>query len=393
MTVPPTSATVHVPIVDAPSATVRQLSGRAPNGQQILSVVVKQTYTIFPDGRCALTEEQLPLCDAPETDPDEPELLLHDFDLYAYKPATDLVVKGHAYGRGRPSFEATVRATGCEKRVLVVGDRACGMLSSGEIVFSAPAPVDAVPLRYTHAYGGRDWAAEARYGNPTVMFGDALEADVATRVGPFSYPRNPCGRGYITERTADAVEALTLPNLEDPFDPLSPERLFAASPAYWSAMPVPQATDWVNYHWFPRIACFGVVPPHAATHPPTAEVARGLAPADVLIPHSPTAADAFRLTCGGSLGMHLPHLRGGETIELENIHPVYARFTVHLPSESPAIWTDGRGGRLNPTRPVLHSVVVNLDLAQLTLLWCGSAQALRPYLPDELATMPLRVAH
>ena len=46
---------------------------------------------------------------------------------------------------------------------------------------------------------------------------------------------------------------------------------------------------------------------------------------------------------------------------------------------------------MNPTEPRLHTVLIEPDLERVTLVWCGSAPALRPYLPDELARMPLRV--
>jgi hypothetical protein len=52
--------------------------------------------------------------------------------------------------------------------------------------------------------------------------------------------------------------------------------------------------------------------------------------------------------------------------------------------------TDGRKGKLNPTEPVIHSVVLGPDDNTVTILWRGSAPALRPYFNQELDTMPFR---
>jgi hypothetical protein len=73
------------------------------------------------------------------------------------------------------------------------------------------------------------------------------------------------------------------------------------------------------------------------------------------------------------------------------MRPSIERWSLRLPGARPAIWTDGRNGRLNPTEPRLHKLLIEPDLARVTLVWCGSAPALRPYLPVELARMPLRV--
>src|SRR5262245_33856030 len=91
------------------TAFTRQLSGKDPQGRFILSVLAKRTYTVRPDGRCVPHDDPEPLREEPECDPEAPALLLHDTDLFAYKPATDVVVKGHAYGYdGRRQFEAAV---------------------------------------------------------------------------------------------------------------------------------------------------------------------------------------------------------------------------------------------------------------------------------------------
>jgi hypothetical protein len=375
-----------------PTATTRQVSGNAPDGRPILAVLVKRTYTLRDDGRCEPADEQVPLWDEPQEDPAAPGVLLHDFDLYAHKPATDVVVRGHAYGRGRPRFEAAVRVAGRTKRLLVLGDRSASPAAGGGVLFGQPRAVERVPLSYTHAYGGRDAVAEAKHGNPLAeVLGRAVSPEDLAAGSLFLYPRNPCGKGYLMAATPEAVAALELPNLEDPLDPLTPGRVVAGGPLNWPRMPLPQATGWVGYDWFPRGAYLGLVAPHAPPDDPVAEVTRGFAPADILGQRRPSAAGAFRLTCGASPGLQLPYLRGGEPVALDGLHPTRPDFAFRLPAERPRIWTDGRKGTFNETQPVLHTVVIEPDEARLTLLWRGSAPALRPYLPQELEKMPFRV--
>lgn len=369
-----------------------QLSGRDPQGRSILSVILKITYEIVSDGRLEPMERQIPLVTAPEAHPEIKGLLVQDIDIYPFKLATDVVIKGHAYGRGRSVFDAGVRVLDIEKRIRVIGDRHCSIGRGGGVVFSDPEPVDKVPLMYTHAYGGRDRKAEEKYGNPFLALYpgvDERRCDL-DQASPFLYPRNPCGRGFLVEKERDAVEAVELPNLEDPLDPLTPERLAVIDHQQWIRMPLPQATDWYDYGWFPRISYAGIVPYFEPEGSVPAEVRRGYAPDWIATERIPDASGAFLMANGASPGLVVPHLRGGEEILLGNMHPRLEALRIKLPPRPPRLWTDGRNGRMNPTEPVMHTVLVEPDEDRVTILWRGSAPALRPYLPEELAAMPLR---
>ncbi len=156
-------------------------------------------------------------------------------------------------------------------------------------------------------------------------------------------------------------------------------------------MPLPQGMDWVGVGWFPRLAYWGFVPIHDTPAKPIAEVARGYAPADILVEKPIAEKFSFRCANGASLGLQVPYLVGGEEVELQNLHPQAARIAFRLPATRPKIWTDGRKGKLNATTPVIHTVLIDPEKGLLTVVWRGSAQALRPYLPEELEKMPLRV--
>jgi hypothetical protein len=124
---------------------------------------------------------------------------------------------------------------------------------------------------------------------------------------------------------------------------------------------------------------------------PFAEAARKYVPEAVLRPASIADADAFHLACGASLGLQLPQLSGGEPVTLRHIHPRLADFAFRLPAERPKVWTDGRKGKFKETQPVIHTVLIEVDESRLSIVWRGSAPALRPYMPQELEKMPLRV--
>lgn len=380
--------------IEQPCPTVRQESGKDPEGRDILSVLVKRTYVLPMGGDRQLAEEQLPLLDEPRFDPEDEALLVEDTDLFPYKPRTDVVLKGHAYGySGERKFQVSIRVGDAAKQILVQGERRCTLAPSGKVLFSDPEPADRIPLSYTHAYGGCDEAAEAVAADYFSKRSPQLDPKLVP-FGPgslFRYPRNPCGCGYLLRATPGALERLRLPNLEDPLDPLGADRLEVDSMLAWPRMPLPQATDWVSYAWFPRIAGVGVIPRYEGAEHPFAEANRGYFPEPVVRPARYDQADAFHLTCGASLGLQLPYLRGGEPVTLQKIHPSQPDLSFRLPAERPRIWTDGRKGKLNQTEPVIHTVVIEPDEDRISVVWRGSAPALRPYLPQELEKMPLRV--
>jgi len=370
--------------------TAMQLSLRDPTGANHLAVLSKRTYTV-ERGKLVLAAEQLPIRDDLVFDGEE---LLHDTDTIPLKLRTDVVIQGHAYGNGRSQFEAAVTVNGkLAKRILVLGDRECITDSGGSIFISPPLPVDKLPLRYTHAYGGSE--VRTLDGVPEDRAANIRSLAVGLEVPPeqvilSSYPRNPAGCGWLLKPTLEAVGKLRLPNLEDPLDRLTPQRLAVGDELEWPKMPLPQSTGWMHYNAFPRRAYVGFAIPGKLATKRIAEVERGYYPENLLDTNK-TYADTQLVAQGASPGLQFPHFRGGETIVLDNMHPKQARYTLTLPAERPKMWVDGRKGTLKETAPVIHTVVIEPDLDRVTILWRGSASALRPYLPAELAKMPWKV--
>lgn len=380
-------------VATAPGPTLQQVSARLPNEGFALSVLAKRTYRIDQRGRCELADEQLPLQQEVVYADEGQDLVVADSDMFPFKPATDVVVLGHVHAL-TPQREIGVglRIGRTHKLVKVLGARRATVASDGRVLFSAPEPFSKIPLTFALAYGGRDRHAEAKFGIPAAKFAQFLPPgfDVA-RLSPFRYPRNPCGRGYLVEASRAAVDELELPLFEDPEDRLTTERLAAGDPKRWTNMPVPQSLGWLGHAWFPRSAFFGVLPDHEPPNGPLFEVRKGWTPGDILVPGPPQERFSVRVAQGASLGLQVPYLQGDEDGALYNLCVNTAELRFRLPGERPAIWTDGRKGKLNATKPVIHSVIFEPDCMRVSIVWRGSAPALRPYLPDELATMPLQV--
>jgi len=378
-------------------STALQLSGRDASGRPILAVLVKRTYLFGSKGEWAVDTTQMPLRAEPRYG-DRGLVLEEDSELWPFKPKTDVVVLGHAYNhRGRPRFSAGIAIGGVAKRIAVCGDRRCMLANDGRILFSPPAVAERVPLSYALAYGGRDAAAEAAYGNPVTLLEPYLSSDTGAGViddaSPFVYPRNPAGRGYLVEAARGAVDALALPNLEHPDDLLTPERLAAGEPGRWPLQPVPASLGWLDYGAFPRAAWLGAPACHERGLEPArvGEVRLGYCQPDILAAQEKDPPDplTFDGVNGASLGLRASHLEGGEAIELVNVSPVREVVRLRLPVDRPRLWVDGRDGRLSLVeRPVIHSVVIEPDRSALTVVWRGSSPARRPYLEEELATMP-----
>jgi hypothetical protein len=323
--------------LNEPSPTTRQVSARLPDGRAVLCVYGKRTYGVSPDGRLYPWPGQAPLVAAPEPDAANPLLLAADSDLYPFKPRTDVVVQGHAHPRGaRACFDVEVAVGASRHTVRVWGDRRCALSHARRVLFSDPEPPVPMPLRYDRAYGGRDAVAEQRHGNPAEHLAPLFEPKVDPALAsPYLYPRNPAGRGWVVEATAEGLDATLLPNFELPHDPLTPERLVASDPGRW---------------WF-----------------------------------------HVEATNGASLGLQFAPLRGDEEFALTGLRADVAQWRFRLPGTRPRLWADGREGRLIETEPALTTVVVYPDAGCVTVVWRGIAPARRPYFEEELQRMPLAV--
>lgn len=383
-----------------PEVSAYPMSGIDRDGKYILGVIAKRRYIAVQSGECVPAREQSHLNFEPIFDPDHPELILADTDLWLDKPMTDVVVRGHAWNHARrPSFAAALRVGRHPVKQLVVhGERTCRLSKMGRIEFSHPTTVDRVPLTYAFAYGGVDRAAEARIGFPELELAPSLppeqrEAAMAA-LNPFRYPRNPTGLGFLVDDTPAALDMLKLPQLEDPDDMLTPERLVVSDPWHWPLQPIPASLDWLPHTFFPRVGWFGHTPDwdsedighHFLQFP---EIRLGHATREIFELTDDLNVRFDRLALqGASLGLRLGPLMGDERVTLKNLHIEIPTWTLHLPGERPHLAIDDRAGGLTKLRPRLHSIIIEPDVWQVSMVWVGITAARRPYLIDELAKMP-----
>jgi hypothetical protein len=321
---------------------VKIVTGRNETGQDVFGFLVKRSYQITTAGTCEpdVTSPFLPV-DIYWGDPERSSPRF-EAELVACKVATDVVVLGHAYAPAdQPAtcFDVGIEIGSVRKVIKVFGDR-FAHIDRGNIVFSSPEPCNSLPLVFERAYGGG------------------------------GYPRNPVGRGFVTE--AMPRDGVPLPNFEDPADLLTPDRLVLNEPKHWNRQPLPQGMSWFGKIWYPRMSYAGVTPGNVDANEIMREEALGLVPAGQI-----ALARQFRLPSwdvrfsnGAAPGLAIHGLRGTETIRLVNLTP--KNYTeIRLPGEQPTVIADIGAGQARPDMR-LHSIVLEPDAARVTLIWGGS---------------------
>ncbi|KYF83297.1 hypothetical protein BE17_01905 [Sorangium cellulosum] len=208
-----------------------------PDGQRWIAWVMKRTYRIH-NGRCELDtpgrqevlhDDELPYNDRRKPPRVSPPLVVDD--LLPFRRATDVVVQAfaHAYRPGTRKLTASVQFGEHQREIVVHGDHVGELDRAGKPRFSEATPIEVVPVRYDYAYGGVDLTALGRNGDILGQFiQDARRGMSTLSDTPYHYPRNPCGYGYLMELDAESFTGLPIPNLEYPFDPLTPQRICPA---------------------------------------------------------------------------------------------------------------------------------------------------------------------
>jgi hypothetical protein len=340
------------------SGTFEVVTGKNNQGDHIFSVVVKRSYRLRHGSvvtRCA-ADREIRKTDA-YYDNGDPEYstVQYESELAPYKPAADVVVVGNAYAPGGlpvTRMIASVIVADREKSILIFGDRECRYREDMPPVFSSPQPFTKMEIRYERAYGGRDTTSD-----PNI---------------PFFYPRNYMGTGIALRNCKETVDGLPLPNIEDPDDLLTPERIVLEKPERWPEQPLPQGFGWFQRTWYPRSASVGSYPAFVDVDTVTTEERLGLVPKNHIALAKQFKLPSYhpRLNNGASHGMLFPHLNGNETVHLRGLSPEgVLDFT--LPGESPKITLDiGFGAQELQAR--LDTVSIRPDDLELDLIWRGA---------------------
>lgn len=343
------------------------LPGQTPEGQHILSVLVKRSYDVIPDKRCvrAKMDQKLFPGDVHYGDPMN-SAVKFESDFVPFKLATDVVLNGTAYSpNGKPAKNllATMVVGQFRKDLFVIGDRVCRYREGYDPIFTDPQPFTTMEIRYERAYGGVDI-----YSDPKM---------------PCVYPRNHLGRGFVINNSKKAIENLALPNIEDPKNALTPQRLCAKHFMHWERQPMPQGLGWFSKYWQPRAALAGVMPADRVVEQELRQAyAAAVPPAQrQLYEQTKLPNMDFRFFNGASSGLAVPFLSGGEEIHLVNLTPE-GKLSFQLSGERPHLSLDLGMGKQEPP-VVLHTLMIRLEDRQVDLVWRAAAPYPGPdWLPE-----------
>ncbi len=331
----------------------------------------------------------------------QPEPLLHDFwsdenleprfppgsDYWLDKQSTDVVVRGSACapsGRPTPSMFVSAQVGRTTKRIAVFGKRLVEW-SQGRPRLGRPEPFTEMPLLYQNAYGGLD---------NRVPIPAELEEDYMRTVAlgmqfdhPGLYPRNPVGKGYLV--MPDPIDGVEVPNLEDPTNMLTAERLIVRKPELWYRQPMPWCFEWTVGPTFPRYLFLGVdawfPPPDDASLP---EVQRGFIPAQL---HRRLEKDhdlAVGYRQEASLGMVVSAPLSGQPVTLAGMHPEEPTIAFTIPP-APSIEIEVEGER-SALPPLLTNLVLFPAERKFTAVYCAKTKSLqRVFIPGIHNNIPI----
>lgn len=326
--------------------------------EPVFCVLVKRTYDIRPS-QAAVRAEQTPpfiLVDVYYNN-DDPQnsTVKYESELAPFKLATDFVVVGKAYapgGRPAQSVDVVVEVGQRKRSIRVIGDRACNHREGRAPTFTEPEKFTEIELRYERAYGGKDLLS-----NPML---------------PFYYPRNHKGTGVALTNLREVVEGLRLPNLEDPADLLTPERVVLQKAERWNQQPLPQGLGWFQPVWYPRCSFVGAMPAYVSLDDVLREETLGIVPKGQIALARQLRLPGYdvRFNSGASHGLVMPFLKGSELVRLTNLTPD-GDLSFDLPGDMPRITLDiGHGDQ--PLEPVLHTACVRMEAMQVDMIWRGA---------------------
>lgn len=330
------------------------LPGQTLQGGHILSVLLKRTYNIRAGQICTRADDD-ELLTPGEVFWETPmnTSVRFESDFAPYKLQTDVVLLARAHApRGQATQQCTVglQVAGKVKQIQVTGDRRARFTDKDSApVFTDPEPFTDMGLRYERAYGGTD------------VFSDKSTV--------YPYPRNPLGSGFAVLNTQESVDNLLLPNLEDPNDLLTPERMCIGEYSKWTEQPSPVGYGWIPKTWQPRCLLAGVLPADRETEQQMRAAYAKLVPAEhrqAYVIHGIPDMD-FRFFNGASEGLSLPYLSGGELVRTANLSPE-GRLDFNLPTDAPRIALDIGSGVQAP-EVVLHTVQIRMEERQVDMVW------------------------
>lgn len=366
----------------------RLFSCTIPTVGERLALVCKRHYRVRPGARAVALAEPPVIVELPTSGAEAVLFgrLDHDSDMFAAaKPKTDVLVVGHAHAPGgATSLDVGVEVGPARKLVRAFGDRKL-MVDGGRLRFTRPEPFQSLALTWENAYGGRDEGAEANLPQRTDGEIDPIELLARMpEIATYSYPRNALGKGFFVDIHRERLNGSSLPNLEDPEDPVTPDRILARDPLDWIDRPVSACFGPIDVMSFPRSAFFFA--PAYRTSSAIREVSMGVVDRHDLDRTPLSLIDLRVYNCApAGLGSHVLH--GHEHVRLWNLHPKHACLEFDLPSDRPRLILEPPNAGARELEPKLSTVEIAPDRELLTLTWAGTLPVAAPYSQELLDSM------
>jgi hypothetical protein len=321
--------------------------GKTAEGAPFLSVIIKGTFKIPPNGGgpARAAAEQLPIFTADDPyDPEQPGgVLKFESDLVPFKPRTDVILVGHAYAPyGRPAkvVDVEIEVGALKKKLRVFGDRAWSFPSEQHDAIPyivGPAEFVKMPLTYDRAFGGID-----------------KTAGIVGNRKPWC-ERNYLGKGFCGARTVASIDKTPLPNIEDPDDLIRT----------WDSNPRPAGCGFFPRNSRPRVEWFG-------TYDDKWKAAR-----------KPELPIDFRFDAynGADPSMQTPYLLGNEPVRLIKVSPGSGEVAFTLPGLKPRNSVRRKSGPAQVV-PNLDTLVVVPNESLFYLVWRGTIGISQPDASD-----------
>jgi hypothetical protein len=273
-----------------PGFLFQQYNNRA---ELMLVVALRETFEIDEENGLGLVLPRPPLS---FTDTfDNRGQLIDPADFIPHKPGTDVTVLAQAHspsGKPESSWTVAISVGNREKRLRVHGPRFWRPDPGGGWTMDVADPVASLPLTYTNAFGGPiPRAPEPR-------------DDIETPQDRHRF--NPAGPGLLHPEHSPRDRPIPAPRIEAEDTPITD----------WRADYTPQGFAPITPVWRFRQQYCG-------TYDQTW--------LDTRHPFLPLDFDYRFYNCAHPDLVFEPHLVGGETVELLNLHPVHKRLRFTLP--------------------------------------------------------------